>query len=219
MLKDLKLCGEKPLVSNETLIRECDAKVFPRLQNLKSLSGDTADLPSYCLRKNRSQDAAAQCTLVGISFRDFGFQQLNSWIEPFDAAFADKDRVEVLKVSISEGWFNKWILRGFILGSTKMNTPKSEHDRTLMCFSNSAVLEGFRDALRMHNVMVGYVFLLDGLGRVRFAGSGVATKEEAERLVRLAQELTPLSSGARPFATRGSSKRRPGRSSSVGRRR
>ena len=228
MLKDLKRCGEKPLLSNETLIRESDAKLFPSLQGpLKTLSGVTvADLHAHCLRKNRSRDAAAQCTLIGVSFRDFGFQQLASWIEPFDAALGGKDRYEVLKINIAEGWFNRWILRAFIIGSTKMNTPKEEHDRTLLYFGKNTVLESFRDALRMHNVLTGYVFLLDGLGRVRFAGSGVATEEEAARLVRLAQQLTPVSSsssgrgnGRSPAASRNFHKRRSTRASAVSRRR
>lgn len=195
-LKDLKRCNEKPVLSNENLIRESDAKVFPQLLGSKNLLGEGIDLPSYCLRKNRSQDPAAQCTLIGISFRDYGFKQLPSWIEPFDAAFAGKDRVEVLKVNISDGWFSRWVLRGFIMGSTKRNTDVKEHGRTVLHFAKTSVLENFRDALRMHNVLTGYVFLLDGLGRVRWAGSGAASEEEAARLIRLTEELTPLSSSS-----------------------
>lgn len=202
MLKDLERCHEKPVLANEKLISEATARVFPTLLGLKSLSGSKINVPLDFLRQNRSQDPAAQCTLVAVSFRDFGYQQLPSWIEPFDAAFADQDRVEVVKINISEGWFNKWILRGFILGSTKVNTPKVDHDRTFLYFSNTRALESLRDALRMHNVLAGYVFLLDGLGRVRFAGSGSATEEETTRLVRLARELTPLTSGKSPFAAR-----------------
>ena len=195
-LKDLQRCDHKPVLSNERLIHEVDAKVFPNLLGCKNLAGDVVDLPAYCLRKNRSRDPAAQCTLVGVSFRDFGFRQLPSWIEPFDAEFSGKDRVEVLKVNITEGWFSKWFLRGLIVGSTKRNTPVEEHNRTLLHFGKAQALENFKDALRMHNVLTGYVFLLDGLGRVRFAGSGTASEEEAARLIRLAKELTPLSANA-----------------------
>jgi len=209
-LKDMKLCDEKPLLSNDRLIGESQAKVFPQLMGSVSLTGETVDLPAYCLRKNRSHDAAAQCTVIAISFRDYGFQQLPSWIEPFEAAFSNKDRVEVLKLSISEGWFSKFILRGFILSSTRRNTPTTEHDRTLLNFAKSSALELFRDSLRMHNVLTGYVFLLDGLGRVRFAGSGKASEEEAARLVRFAQELTPLT-GSSGTGRLGPWKKRPGR--------
>ena len=218
-LKDLERCGSKPVLSNERLIHESDAKVFPYLLGSKNLAGDVIDLPSYCLRKNRSQDPASQCTLIGVSFRDFGYRQLPSWIDTFDAAFAGKDRVEVLKLNISEGWFNKWILRGLIAGSTKRNTPAVEHNRTLIHFGKGLALENFRDDLRMHNVLTGYVFLLDGLGRVRFAGSGTASDEEAALLIRLAKELTPLSSSAPPRSRLAPNRKYQTASSKIGRRR
>lgn len=78
MIKDLKRSNEKPVLSNDSLIAESQAKLFPTLKGLKSLTGEKVDLPDYMTRRNRSHDAAAQCTLVAISFRDFGFQQLPS---------------------------------------------------------------------------------------------------------------------------------------------
>jgi hypothetical protein len=77
MIKDLKRSHEKPIVSNETLIPTRLAKPFPLLPGCKSLTGEKVDLGAdYITRRNRSGDAAAQCTLVAISFRDFGFRQL-----------------------------------------------------------------------------------------------------------------------------------------------
>jgi mitochondrial ATPase complex subunit ATP10 len=113
----------------------------------------------------------------------------NKWIEPFRESLGTNDRVEVIKINFSDGWWNKWILRGFIQGLTVRNTPPSDRASTFLYFGDE---ERFRDSLRMHNLMSGYVFLLDGLGYVRFAGSGEASAEEAQRLVRLAQNLTPL---------------------------
>jgi hypothetical protein len=77
MIKDLKRSHEKPIVSNETLIPTRLAKPFPLLPGCKSLTGEKVDIGAdYITRRNRSGDAAAQCTLVAISFRDFGFRQL-----------------------------------------------------------------------------------------------------------------------------------------------
>jgi ATPase complex subunit ATP10 len=190
MLKDLRTCEDKPLLTSPSLIPESRARPFPNLCNLKSLSGETVDVPDYFVRKNRSRDTQAQCTLVAISFRDYGYQLLSSWIDPFREALQDKDRVEVIRLNISEGFFNKWILKGPVQGLMKKNTPVEEHDRTLLYFGSDLAL--FKDALRMHNVMTGFVFLVDGVGRVRFAGSGKASEDEAARLVRMASELTPL---------------------------
>ena len=41
-----------------------------------------------------------------------------------------------------------------------------------------------------HNIMTNYVFLLDNLGCVRFAGSGPASDEDVSRLIRFTKELT-----------------------------
>lgn len=199
MMKDLTKSNDKPIQTNKALIPESRSKVFPVLQGLKSLDGQQVNFPDYVLRKNRSKDAAAQCTVVAISFRDFGYGLLSSWLDPFQKAMSGMDRVEVVRLNLTEGWFNKWILRGFILGLMKKNTPKADHDRTFVYFGGSD-LESFQDCLRMHNILTGYVFLLDGLGRVRFAGSGPATEEDVERLIRFAKDLTPL---LKPGARRG----------------
>jgi mitochondrial ATPase complex subunit ATP10 len=210
MIKDLKKTGEKPILSNERLIEENVAKVFPSLTggSVQSLSGETVHFPAHCLRKNRSRDAAAQCSLVAVSFRDFGFQQLSSWIDPFQAAVGDSDRVEVLKINVAEGWLNKYFLRAVIRGFTKRNTAVEEYDSTFLYFGDA---DTFRDSLRMHNVLAGYVFLLDGLGRVRFAGSGNATEEDAARLIQFAKELTPLLQPQRKFGRLAPGKGRGGR--------
>ena len=72
----------------------------------------------------------------------------------------------------------------------KRNTTPEVQDQTLLYFTggNDSQLNDFRDALRMYNEMTGYVLLLDGIGRVRFAGSGTATDEEAQRLISFAKE-------------------------------
>lgn len=188
MIKDLQRSDNKPILSNTKLIPAKQSKLFPKLDNLKSLSGDkSVNLPDYFVRKNRSRSVDAQCTVVGVSFRDFGYGLLSSWLDPFEKEYDGNDRVEVLRLSLSEGWVTKWFLRGFVQGFARRNTPKEYHSSTFLLFQTD--MESFRDALRMHNLMTGYVFLLDGLGRVRFAGSGGAAEEESRRLIRMTREL------------------------------
>jgi mitochondrial ATPase complex subunit ATP10 len=189
MIKDLKLTGEKPVLANESLIDERDAKLFPTLKGPMSLSGNTVDFPAHFVRMNRSRDTEAQCTLIAISFRDFGFQQLPSWLDPFNVVFGSNERVEILKVNVSNGWFDRFFLRPIITMFNKRNTDPKDHDKTFLYYGNT---EELCDALRMRNLLAGYVFLLDGLGRVRFAGSGVASDEEVSTLISLTKKLTPL---------------------------
>jgi ATPase complex subunit ATP10 len=194
MLKDLQRSNEKPILSNQEIISESVAKVFPTLTQLRKLdSNELVNLPSFFLRRNRSLDVSAQCTVVGISYRDYGFQTLKSWMDPLQVSLNDKqlsDRIEVVRLSISEGWISRWVLSGLIVALTKKNTPHEEQKQTLLYFGSDDELEPFRDALRMHNLMTCYVFLLDGLGRVRFAGSGPASQEDVERLQQFASALT-----------------------------
>jgi mitochondrial ATPase complex subunit ATP10 len=187
MIKDLRKTNEKPLQT--TIISEKQAKVLPPMENVKTLSGDSVTLPDHLLRRNKSNDPNAQSTLLAISFRDFGFQQLPSWTDPFAQEFAHNDRVDVFKLIVSEGWFTRYILRMAVQASVKANTAASDYDRTMLHFSSDSI--AFRDPLRMHNLLSGYVFLLDGLGRVRFAGSGQASAKDVEQLIQLTHELTP----------------------------
>jgi len=206
MLKDLRRSDEKPILSNRELIPENIAKVFPPLGGLQPLSApilsssspwsERLRVPDHFLRKNRSRDPTAQCTLVAVAYRDYGYQLLSQWIEPFERELTSRsetgDRIEIFRLNISEGFLNRWVLRGVIHGLMKRNTPEEDRDNTLLYFGGGGSppeIETFRDALRMHNVMTGYVFLLDGLGRVRFAGSGPATDGETERLIGFANEL------------------------------
>ena len=197
MMKDLKLSNEKPILSNTKLIPSNQAKPLPDLTNLQSVSGQAIpNLRDYICRKNRSGDVHAQCTLVALSFRDYGYQLLPSWIDPFQDAFLQtkQDRVEITRINISEGWFNKWILKGVIQGLVKKNTPRDEQDSTFLYFEGKGTsgkneLEMFRDSLRLHNILTGYVFLLDGVGNVRFAGSGQATEPEVTHMVQCAKDI------------------------------
>jgi hypothetical protein len=102
MIKDLKRSHEKPIVSNETLIPTRLAKPFPLLPGCKSLTGEKVDLGAdYITRRNRSGDAAAQCTLVAISFRDFGFRQLPT--------------VRMVHIYIYHCWFLLLLLQHYLL--------------------------------------------------------------------------------------------------------
>ena len=86
-----------------------------------------------------------------------------------------------------EGWFSSGILGSWIARMIKNNTPTSQHTTTLI--GQGRNLEHFRDSLRIHNVMCGYIFLLDGIGRIRFAASGEASSEEIQKLIQFASEL------------------------------
>ena len=184
----------KPVLTNTHVIPEHKAQRMTTLPNVSVLSTDeTVDVPSYFVRDNRAKDASAQCTLVAISYKDYGFQLTKTWTDPFLSAFGvQNDRAKVMQLTITEGRLTKFLLSSILKSQYRTSIPLEQHDETLLCFGpNQEVLRDFNDSLRMHNTLTGYVYLLDGLGRVRFAGSGEASDDETKRMIRFARELTP----------------------------
>lgn len=190
-IKELASTNKKPILSNDAVIPASEAERFPFLGDMVNLKGEPASVPDFFTRHNRSKDASAKCTLVAISYKDFGAQLLPSWIDPFDMAFRkgvnnESDRYEVVRIIINEGAMVK-LLSPFITSGTKKNVPETDHANTLMYYGDA---EEFRDILRMHNIYSGYVFLVDGIGRVRWAGSGEGTEEEIHTMIGIARDLT-----------------------------
>ena len=137
-----------------------------------------------------SKDASAQCTLVAISCKDFGAKLLPSWTEPFETTFhdgsSDAERYEVVRITINEGRIVK-LLSPFIVSGTKKNVDPADHENTLLFYGDA---EEFRDILRMHNIYTSYVFLLDGIGRIRWVGSGEGSEDETRSMIEVAKMLT-----------------------------
>lgn len=189
MSKDLSDTGEKPILSNEVLIPVDISQVFPPLHGtLKSLTDEEVSLPDFIIRNNRAKDPSAECTLVVICFNDYGNKMLPTWTDSFEQTFSkDANRVKIVWLSINEGWALNMLQR-FIFNAAKNTVPDHRHKNYLIYFG-----EGFefRDILRMHNKKTAYAFLLDGLGRVRFAGSGRASEDEIQRVISFTKELAP----------------------------
>lgn len=188
--------------------------MFPSLSgNLTTIDGgETVTLPEYITRLNRSEDELAQCTLMTVSFNDYGYNLLPSWTEPFAKEMLQGShsggRSQIIRVVINQGtiiqYLSRWVRNSF----AKQQQGKTIHEyETTLLFFGSECPNEFRDTLRMHNTMTGYVFLLDGLGRVRWAGSGSAENNDVEKLIQYAKELTPLQNKSSKGNRKGSNHR------------
>ncbi|KAL3766403.1 hypothetical protein ACHAWO_008067 [Cyclotella atomus] len=187
-LKELEKTNNKPILSNESIIPAAEAEKFPTLTGLNCLNDEVVDIPDFFNRDNQTKDATAQCTLVAISCKDFGAKLLPSWIDPFTSQLvnsSDGYKFQTVRITINEGRIAK-LLSPLILSGTKKNIPTEDHERTLLYYGNA---EEWRDILRMHNMYTGYVYLVDGIGRVRWAGSGGGDEEEVANMIRCAKEL------------------------------
>lgn len=204
-IKELSLTNNKSILSNETLVPSAEAEKFPTLKELVNLHDEVVDIPDFFIRNNRSKDVNAQCTLVAISCKDFGAKLLPSWTEPFEKALCngkDAARFEVVRITINEGRIAR-LLSPFILSGTKKSVPEKDHANTLLYYGDA---EEMRDILRMHNIYTGYVYLVDGIGRVRWAGSGEGSDEEVQSMIEFAKLLTHRPkrvAGNRPLTSSG----------------
>eukprot|EP00804_Cyclotella_cryptica_P022778 CCRYP_005006-RB/>CCRYP_005006-RB protein AED:0.16 eAED:0.16 QI:86/1/1/1/0.75/0.6/5/464/357 len=188
-LKELSLTDNKPILSNECIIPAAEAEKFPTLTGLHCLNDEIVNIPDFFTRNNLSKDATAQCTLVALSCKDFGAKLLPSWTKPFDEALrhgGDSHKYETVRITINEGRIAK-LLSPLIVSGTRKNVPEEDHERTLLYYGDAGEM---RDILRMHNIYTGYVFLVDGIGRVRWAGSGEGSEEEVQNMIDFARELT-----------------------------
>ena len=197
MVWDIKKCNNKPTLSNPTLVEESKAQFFPVLNGLTTLEGNKVDLPFSLLNNNNNQDGGSSssgggsgCTVVAISFRDYGYKFINTWTEPIVKNARD---ARVVKLSITERW-SLYPLQSMLTKLMKQNTPIEEHSNSYLYFGSGSKIDDFRDVLRMHNVMTCYIFLVDEYGRIRFSASGPATEEESQNLIKFANELSSSSS-------------------------
>lgn len=193
MLKDLQVTDNKTIHSNREIIPVEIAKIFPQLSDrlLTTLLGESVCIPDFFLRNNRVMDERAQCTLVAIHYNDHGYKLLPSWTTPFRNEFATKGttltRAPIVTLSINEGFVLRFF-RHFIRKSLRTMVSADHLSSTVTYFGEC---DDFRDVLRMHNNKTCYIFLLDGLARVRFAGSGSASSEEVRNVISFAKKLTP----------------------------
>ena len=184
MIKDLRLTNDKPVLPNTSLIPAERAKVLPTLNNIQTLRMEVVSLPAY-IKGNG-------CTLLAVSFKQFGFDMLPSWMEPFRHQVVSKTpSAKILNLHMTlngDGFLYRWFLKPMMVRKFQSTTPVEEHDSTLLHFGPDP--EQFRDALRMHNTLTGYVCLLDALGRVRWMSSGKpASDEEIATLIDCAKDL------------------------------
>lgn len=202
MIKDLRLTNNKPIMANTSLIPPRQAKVIPSLPDLRTLLQDNklVSLPNILWQQTdtpsngNSTVKKEGCTLLAISFKKFGFDMLPSWIVPFQQQVVDTNqkssndiKVINLHITLNNGLLYKYLIHPMMLKKFRSTTRLEDHKFTLLHFGPDP--EEFRDALRMHNTLTGYVALLDSLGRVRWMSSGTATEDEITTLIHCAREL------------------------------
>lgn len=204
----------KSFVSNERLLRRDKALYFPNLVG-ETLDG-FSDVDSCGVMMGK-------VSVVGM--------QMGRWAEEQVLSFVGEDQNPVLKgiVERSQGRVQRvhvnmqasvtgyWLVKMF-RGNLKKMIPEDEWGRYFLVKLPRDVRRGLseeaRDAMGLLNSQVGYVYLVDSEGKIRWAGSGDAWEGEREGLnaavQRLVAEEEELKKGGGGKAVRSVGGRKPG---------
>ncbi|CBJ26874.1 ATP synthase: assembly factor for F1 component [Ectocarpus siliculosus] len=205
--------GGKIFEASRELIPEKDAEFFPAMEVSNLASDGSAAAASEV--DFLSRVLAGRVTMVGLFHRQFGYSMLESWTGPFEETFARGQRGNKLPSAggkttgaappsaLSLSLLESWPLRMMkpLLVST-MGRGLSPEKKAAF-FYRFGPTEEVRKALGIVNRLTLYVLLVDQKGRVRWQGTGKATPDEVESLVRCARQLAAEGSGGGGGGDRG----------------
>lgn len=171
-LSELRKTQGKPFRAQ--MLKEGETFMFPEMKSLL-LDGSEVTLPSFF--ENR-------VTLVAFSMRQVGAEKLKSWTSPLAerACSSSKSRrhTKIIQVSLVENFIASMFKSYYLKNLRRLEeTDPLLHHTTLLRLGDSTK---HRDVLGMRNRLVGYVFLVDHRGMVRFRASGEAEKDELDLL-------------------------------------
>lgn len=185
-ISELKKHGGKISEANKIIIPAMAAVKFPALDVTYS-DGTNLSLPTVFNAKgvDTSTVTVPNASLMCLSFRASSQTMVNTWTTPFVDAFSNSKAVQLYEVSFIDSWLlTRSPIKKLLLRMMRKPDPKEKKDvlqRQIVYFFGDHYY--FRKDLKILNLLTGYIFLLDKFGRIRWQGSGVASKEELASLL------------------------------------
>ncbi|KAI9784530.1 MAG: Mitochondrial ATPase complex subunit atp10 [Peltula sp. TS41687] len=181
----------KSFVAPPRLFRAERALYFPNLR------GRTLASPSAS-QVDTTPVLAGNVSVVSVFSGTWAEQQAESFVGAKDNAdlhellFCSEEAqrhgaIQRVDINVEENAMKDWLIRMFAQRRLRRKLPVQQHGRYFVV--TKGVGEEVRDAIGLLNSKVGYVYLLDGKCRIRWAGSGVADEEERRGLLRGARRL------------------------------
>ncbi|KAL9604504.1 MAG: hypothetical protein Q9219_000469 [cf. Caloplaca sp. 3 TL-2023] len=97
--------------------------------------------------------------------------------------------LQKVEINIEEDWMKAWIVRTFMGGIKKQ---RREEDWRRYFLVTKGITDEMKETIGMGNAKVGYVYLVDQLCRIRWAGSANADEVEKEGLRRGVRRLVDV---------------------------
>ncbi|KAI9655408.1 MAG: Mitochondrial ATPase complex subunit atp10 [Bathelium mastoideum] len=185
----------KTFVANARLFRADAALWFP------NLVGETLAVQRRAGSGSGSGSGAGQDTtavlrgrvsVVGVYSSEWAYRQVESfWGREANAEIGELlgecgNVAQRVDVNVEESAVKYWILRPFLY---RLRKERDEKDHGKYFIVRKGITDELRESIGLLNSKVGYVYLLDGECRIRWAGSGLSLLEEREGMVKGLRKL------------------------------
>ncbi len=147
-------------------------KKFPKIE-VKTLSGKRLVLPD---------DAEGRVVLIGVAFVREAQSMLDSWMDHFEELCQGKEVYE-LPIIESDLWK---IFSGFIDRGMRSGIPEEKHDLVGTHYGDASE---FKEKLGIVDTDLGYVFLVDEEGNIKFRGEGHADEEGKKEMLKQVKDV------------------------------
>ncbi|KAL8496478.1 hypothetical protein ACS0TY_020259 [Phlomoides rotata] len=185
-IKEMNEHGGKLAVANKIIIPAIAALKFPTLE-VNFPDGSICKLPitSQGNDAKTSTENIPKVSILCLSFRASSQNMIESWSLPFLKTFGRSSDIKLYEVSFIDSWLLtrspiKKLLLKVMKKSPLGEKPDVLQRQTVYSFGDHYYL---RKELRILNLLTGYIFLVDKLGRIRWQGSGLATENELSSLL------------------------------------
>ncbi|KAL0436356.1 UNVERIFIED_CONTAM: hypothetical protein Sradi_0343500 [Sesamum radiatum] len=185
-MSEMKQHGGKVGLANKIIIPAIAAVKFPTVE-VNYSDGSSLKLPitSDGNDANLSNSDIPKASLVCLSFRASSQPMVDSWSLPFLKTFSHLTDVRLYEVSFIDSWLlTRSPIKKLLLKIMRKQKPGEKQDvlqrQIVYSFGDHYY---FRKELRILNLLTGYIFLLDRLGRIRWQGFGLATPDELSSLL------------------------------------
>lgn len=185
-ISELKQHGGKISIANKTIVPATAATKFPSLEVSYS-DGINLKLPTTFngIKGDSNTLAVPKASLMCLSFRASSQPMVNSWSIPFLDAFSNSEKVQLYEVSFVDSWLlSRNLIKKLLLRMMRKSNPEEKKGllQRQIVYSFGDHYD-FRKELKILNLLTGYIFLVDKFGRIRWQGSGLASKEELSFLL------------------------------------
>jgi hypothetical protein len=142
----------------------------------RALSGNQIIIPD---------SAHGYISLILIAFRRHAQTMIDSWLTPYEKEFGENPAYTFYEIPmIAERWAR--IFARIIDGGMKGGIPLKKHANVATYYGP---IKKYQEILSMDDINLGYAFLIDKKGMVKWKGQGLADSKHIQELLQIAKEV------------------------------